>query len=84
MENLIGDGGVTVEEILCENVGVEEDGGFKELSVCPNVTISWLTAGSPRASESIRFCARSLVVQISPRLRKELHGPFTPGGAAVC
>ena len=39
VENLIGEECVNVEEILCGNVGVEEDGGDKRQSVCPNVTI---------------------------------------------
>ena len=39
VEKLIGEECVNVEEILCGDVGVEEDGGDKRQSVCPNVTI---------------------------------------------
>ena len=37
VEKLIGDECVNVEEILCGNVGVEEESGDKKQSVCPNV-----------------------------------------------
>ena len=39
VEKLIGDESVNVEEILCGDVGVEDDGGDKRQCVCPNVTI---------------------------------------------
>ena len=38
MEKLIGDESVNVEEILCGSVGVGENGGGNEQSVCQNVT----------------------------------------------
>ena len=41
VEGLIGDVSVKVEEILCRDIGLEEDGGDKRQSVCPNVTIGW-------------------------------------------
>ena len=39
VEKLIGDESVNVEEILCGNVGIGEDGGDERHSLCPNVTI---------------------------------------------
>ena len=39
VERLIGEECVNVEEILCGDVGVGEDGGDKKQSVCPDVTI---------------------------------------------
>ena len=39
VEELIGDASLSVEEFLCGDVGVEEDGGDKRHSVSPNVTI---------------------------------------------
>ena len=38
VEKLIGDESVNVEEILCGSVGVGEEGGGNEQSVCPDVT----------------------------------------------
>ena len=39
VEKLIGDESVNVEEILCRDVGVEDDGVDKRQSACANVTI---------------------------------------------
>ena len=39
VENLIGDAGMNVEEILCGDVGAEEDGDDKKQSMNPHVTI---------------------------------------------
>ena len=38
VEKLNGEGSVNVEDILCGNVGIGEDGGGNGQSVCPNVT----------------------------------------------
>ena len=38
VEKLIAEGSVNVAEILCERVGIGEDGGGNRQSVCPNVT----------------------------------------------
>ena len=74
---LIGDESVNVEEILCGNVGVEEDGGDKRQSVCPNVTI-----GEDVRTDDRRFFADVGNNQI---LREELgsvNNTSTPKKAA--
>ena len=39
VEKLIGDESVNLEEILYGSIGVGEDGGCKEQSVCPKMTL---------------------------------------------
>ena len=64
VEKLIGEECLNVEEILCGDVGVEEDDGGERQSVCPDVTI-----GGDIGVESRRF---SPDVEIDQILREEL------------
>ena len=64
VEKVIGDESVNMEQILCGNVGVEEDGGDNRLSVCPNVTF-----GGDVGIDDSRF---SPGVEIKQMLREEL------------
>ena len=77
VEKLIGDECVNVEEILCGNVGVEEEGGDKKQPVCPNVAI-----GGDVDVDDRRFYQGMEIIEI---LREELGSvnvTLTPKRAA--
>ena len=88
VEKFIGDESVIVEEILCGNVDFGDDNSDKIQSVCPNVTLGEDAEASDRGfctcEEINRILREEWVVRVFLRLRKGLHGPFTPKHVAVC
>ena len=88
VDKLIGEECVIVEEILCGDIGAEEDGGHERQSACPDVTICGdVVVENRRFSRKWRliiFCGKNWVVQLSLQLQKRLSGPFTARDGAVC